>query len=121
MGGELTSGRPDLKEGLYFGEELGADDPRVAAGWPLHGANLFPEEVPELKGAVLAFMRWISGTGHGHGLGDPWGCPTSGGRGSPLRTTARSHTELSGDGVPSLGEAFDFFAALHHTPAMNSP
>src|SRR5262245_27825329 len=32
VGGELTSGAPDLKEGLYFGEELGAEDPRVAAG-----------------------------------------------------------------------------------------
>src|SRR5262249_37223649 len=57
VGGELTSGRPDLKEGLYFGEELGAGDSRVAAGWPLHGANLFPDDVPELKPAVLAFMH----------------------------------------------------------------
>ena len=64
VGGELTSGRPDLKEGLYFGEELGADDPRVAAGWPLHGANLFPEEVPELKPAVLAFMREAEAAAH---------------------------------------------------------
>jgi isopenicillin N synthase-like dioxygenase len=37
--GELTSGRPDNKEGLYLGEELSSDDPRVAAGWPLHGLN----------------------------------------------------------------------------------
>ena len=29
VGAELTSGRPDLKEGLYFGAELPADDPRV--------------------------------------------------------------------------------------------
>lgn len=29
LGGELTSGRPDRKEGLYFGTELGPDDPRV--------------------------------------------------------------------------------------------
>ena len=29
VGGELTSGRPDLKEGIYFGEELREDDPRV--------------------------------------------------------------------------------------------
>jgi isopenicillin N synthase-like dioxygenase len=36
--GELTSARPDDKEGVYFGEELGADDARVRAGWPLHGA-----------------------------------------------------------------------------------
>jgi polar amino acid transport system ATP-binding protein len=29
LGGELTSGRPDWKEGLYLGSELGADHPRV--------------------------------------------------------------------------------------------
>src|ERR1700733_13690853 len=29
--GELTSARPDDKEGFYFGEELGPDDPRVRA------------------------------------------------------------------------------------------
>ena len=56
VGGELTSGRPDIKEGLYFGSELAADHPRVAADWPLHGANLWPEEVPELRPAVEAFM-----------------------------------------------------------------
>ena len=33
LGGELTSGLPDRKEGLYLGEELGPDDPRVQAGW----------------------------------------------------------------------------------------
>jgi isopenicillin N synthase-like dioxygenase len=44
--GELTSGKPDLKEGLYLGEELGPADPRLKAGWPLHGANLFPRELP---------------------------------------------------------------------------
>ena len=27
VGAELTSGQPDLKEGLYFGAELGDDDP----------------------------------------------------------------------------------------------
>ena len=31
-GGELTSGQPNLKEGIYFGTELGPDDPRVRAG-----------------------------------------------------------------------------------------
>ena len=29
VGDELTSGKPDQKEGLYFGAELPADDPRV--------------------------------------------------------------------------------------------
>jgi isopenicillin N synthase-like dioxygenase len=38
VGAELTSGRPDLKEGLYFGTELPDDDPRVRARLPLHGA-----------------------------------------------------------------------------------
>lgn len=56
VGGELTSGKPDLKQGLYFGEELDDSDPRVTAGLPLHGRNLFPEDVPELKPAVLRFM-----------------------------------------------------------------
>lgn len=64
VGGELTSGKPDLKQGLYFGEELGADDPRVAAGWPLHGRNLFPEDVPELKPVVLRFMDEATRAAH---------------------------------------------------------
>ncbi|WP_285774754.1 2-oxoglutarate and iron-dependent oxygenase domain-containing protein [Microtetraspora sp. NBRC 13810] len=61
VGAELTSGRPDLKEGVYFGAELPADDPRVVAGVPLHGANLFPAGVPELREAVLAWMAALSG------------------------------------------------------------
>jgi isopenicillin N synthase-like dioxygenase len=64
LGGELTSGKPDRKQGLYFGEELGAHDTRVAADWPLHGANQFPEDVPELRPAVLAFMREAETTAH---------------------------------------------------------
>ncbi len=55
VGGELTSGLPDLKEGLYFGEELPPEDPR--ADWPMHGANLFPEEPPALRQLVLTYMR----------------------------------------------------------------
>ena len=64
VGEELTSGVPDLKEGLYFGEDLDASDPRVTAGWPLHGANLFPEEVPELAVAVRAFMAEAERAAH---------------------------------------------------------
>lgn len=55
--GELTSGAADLKEGIYFGDELGAEDRRVQAAWPMHGANLFPDsELPELRRAVLDFI-----------------------------------------------------------------
>jgi isopenicillin N synthase-like dioxygenase len=56
VGAELTSGRPDLKEGLYFGAELPGDDPRVLAGLPLHGRNLFPRQVPQLGPLVLAYL-----------------------------------------------------------------
>ena len=43
VGDELTSGKPDQKEGLYFGTEVPADHPLVQAGAPLHGPNLFPD------------------------------------------------------------------------------
>jgi isopenicillin N synthase-like dioxygenase len=63
VGAELTSGRPDLKEGLYFGAELGDDDPRVRAGLPLHGRNLFPRQVPELRAAVLSYIGALTDLG----------------------------------------------------------
>lgn len=62
VGDELTSGRPDLKEGLYFGTELTIDHPRVRAGTPLHGPNLWPESVPELRPAVLEIMARLGET-----------------------------------------------------------
>ena len=64
LGGELTSGRPDQKEGLYFGEELPPDDPRVRGGRPLHGPNLFSSAVPELGPAVLGWMSAMTALGH---------------------------------------------------------
>jgi isopenicillin N synthase-like dioxygenase len=63
VGGELTSGRPDLKEGLYFGTELPDDDPRVRAGLPLHGRNLFPAQVPRLGPLVLAYLDALTTAG----------------------------------------------------------
>ena len=63
VGAELTSGRPDLKEGLYFGAELPADDPRVLAGIPLHGGNLFPRQVPWLRPLVLAYLDALTSLG----------------------------------------------------------
>ena len=80
LGGELTSGVPDRKEGLYFGAELGADHPRVAAGVPLHGANLFPERPAGLREAVVAYLAAMtdlgrllaSGLAQGLGLDRDW-------------------------------------------------
>ena len=80
LGGELTSGRPDEKEGLYFGTELDADHPVVVAGRPLHGPNLFPDEPAELRPAVLEWMtamtllgqRILSAMAQGLGLPSDW-------------------------------------------------
>lgn len=58
VGGELTDGRPDLKEGLYFGAELPPGDK------PMHGPNLFPADPPGLRPAVLEYLDAMSGLGH---------------------------------------------------------
>ena len=73
--GEITSGRPDRKEGLYIGLDHPDDHPRAAAGTPLHGRNLFPD--PELADAVgdwLAALRPVADAvlrGIAIGLGIP--------------------------------------------------
>jgi isopenicillin N synthase-like dioxygenase len=64
VGGELTSGVPDGKEGLYLGAELGPEDPRVGRGVPLHGPNLFPERPPGLRATVLAYLEAMTRLGH---------------------------------------------------------
>lgn len=64
VGGELTSGKPDLKEGVYFGTELPSSDPRVLAGVPMHGANLWPEACPALREAVTRYMTDVTRAGH---------------------------------------------------------
>jgi isopenicillin N synthase-like dioxygenase len=63
VGGELTSGRPDRKEGLYFGSELAADHPAVLTGKPLHGPNLFPEN-PGFRETVLRYIDSLTQLGH---------------------------------------------------------
>jgi isopenicillin N synthase-like dioxygenase len=64
VGGELTSGKPDLKEGIYFGAELQCDHPLVKLGTPLHGPNLFPASLPQLKDAVLDYLTAMTRLGH---------------------------------------------------------
>lgn len=61
---ELTSGKPDKKEGIYFGTELSKDDARVKAGLPLHGANLFPTRPTQFKETVLEYMDAVTQVGH---------------------------------------------------------
>lgn len=64
VGGELTSGQPDLKEGIYFGAELPDDHPMVKAGVPLHGPNLFPAHPPQLRETVLEYLSAMTRLGH---------------------------------------------------------
>jgi isopenicillin N synthase-like dioxygenase len=64
VGGELTSGKPDIKEGIYFGAELGPDHPLVKAGLPLHGSNLFPSDIPLFRETVLDYMAAMTQLGH---------------------------------------------------------
>lgn len=63
VGGELTSGKRDRKEGLYFGTELAPDDPAVMAGKPLHGPNLFPE-IPGFRETILQYLDELTRVGH---------------------------------------------------------
>jgi isopenicillin N synthase-like dioxygenase len=57
VGGELTSGKKDLKEGIYFGDE------QISKGEPLHGPNLFPE-IKDFKATVLTYMKEVTELGH---------------------------------------------------------
>lgn len=60
VGEEVTSGIPDQKEGIYFGTELGVEDPR-----PLHGKNLWIEGPlgVQMKKAVLEYMSHMKQLG----------------------------------------------------------
>lgn len=51
LGGELTSGVPDLKEGYYFGRELPPDQR------PMHGPNIWPARPAELRALVTQWMN----------------------------------------------------------------
>ena len=71
--GELTSGRPDRKEGYYVGAEGPPSD------LPLHGPNLFPTALPELRPVVLAYLDAMTTLGHAlmRGIGLGLGLPAS--------------------------------------------
>ncbi|MBO0726153.1 MAG: isopenicillin N synthase family oxygenase [Blastocatellia bacterium] len=64
VGDELTSGQPDLKEGIYFGAELGDDHPMTRAGVPMHGSNLFPSNIPGFRETVLEYLAAMTELGH---------------------------------------------------------
>lgn len=76
--GEVTSGRPDRKEGLYIGLDHAADHPRVQAGTPLHGSNLLPDgALGDVVNEWLRQLRTVAdavmcGIATGLGLAPDW-------------------------------------------------
>jgi isopenicillin N synthase-like dioxygenase len=66
LGGELTSGRPDWKEGLYLGTELGEEHPRVAAActaaWPQPDPG--DDVLPGLRRTIVEWMAEVTALGH---------------------------------------------------------
>lgn len=64
VGGELTSGQPDLKEGVYFGAEIGDDHPMTRAGVPMSGPNLFPSNIPGFRETILEYLAVMTELGH---------------------------------------------------------
>jgi len=65
LGGELTSGKKDGKEGIYFGtnEELLIEG-EASSPLPLHGRNLYPDTPKELQGYVDEYMSKMVGVAH---------------------------------------------------------
>lgn len=67
VGGELTSGKPDAKEGLYFGTEIDDDNhPKILNEVPLHGRNQFPSidgDENEFRHVILTYMSAIENLG----------------------------------------------------------
>lgn len=97
VGGELTSGVPDRKEGIYFGAELPPSDV------PLHGPNLFPDD--ELRDAVLAYLDAM--TVLGHRLADAMGIDRAL-RDDPTTLFRIFHYPAGGDGQWGVGEHTDY-------------
>ncbi|TVR49868.1 MAG: isopenicillin N synthase family oxygenase [Rhodobacteraceae bacterium] len=57
-----TSGQTDRKEAFNIGLDLPADDPRVLAGEPFRGVNLWPD-LPGFRDAMLDYFNAVWGLG----------------------------------------------------------
>ena len=64
LGEELTSGKPDNKEGIYFGEEYSLESEQVINKMAMHGPNQFPEPYNIWKTTVLKYMEELTTLGH---------------------------------------------------------
>jgi len=57
-----TSGQADRKEAFNVGFDLAADDPRVLAGEPFRGVNVWPD-LPGFRETMLAYYNSVHGLG----------------------------------------------------------
>lgn len=66
LGGELTSGIPDQKEGIYFGENHDSKHPGVINNWPFHGENIWPQgdEFDRFPTIVSQYLQELTELGH---------------------------------------------------------
>ncbi|XP_031567551.1 probable iron/ascorbate oxidoreductase DDB_G0283291 [Actinia tenebrosa] len=60
MGAELTAGKPDIKEGFFFGSNEGRE-----SDYAMFGENRFPDEkdLPDFKVCIESFMSSLSDLG----------------------------------------------------------
>jgi isopenicillin N synthase-like dioxygenase len=79
LGHEITAGRPDAREQLDFGPE---QEPLPRTAWDepfdlLRGPNQWPDALPELRSAVLAWTALLGrvGTELTHAIAAALGCP----------------------------------------------
>lgn len=65
VGDQLTSGLPDIREGIWIGEELDPEDEIAKQKTPLHGPNSFPDQdLPQFRPIVLEYMNSLVNLGH---------------------------------------------------------
>lgn len=64
LGDELTSGKPDQKEGIYFGSNLDKNHPKVLEGRYLHGANLYPDKPKKFHEVIDSYFQEMEKLGH---------------------------------------------------------
>lgn len=62
VGAELTSGKPDIKEGFYLGTDLDLEDQRVQNAWPMHGPNPWPNQ--KMKRVISTYMCEVRKLAH---------------------------------------------------------
>lgn len=56
--------RHDQKEVFFWGREMASDDPDLVGGIALCGPNQWPDAMPELRSAVIAYSEFVQALGN---------------------------------------------------------